>query len=794
MFKIAYDKKITMVQGDTGVIRMRISNYELSPGDEVRFAIVNKANPSILLCQHSDKKIVLEKQVTVFEKDGSARIVIYPYDTEYLQPGKYLYEIQVKTKDGRIDTVVPLTSFTLMDGSIQGEFGQTTPSKPEPTPSEIELRFKRLENEIIPELGNRITNVENDIDSISSSLDDMKNEFEQHILEKPSVDEFVLPIATKDVIGGIKVGEGLEINENGTLSVDSSPYKNNISVFERLPYNIDGLSGVNGIAFIKNNVIIKNNFMYVIFNDENRCPVIAKKDLLTNKWNKYDLKNISNNPLQAPTKNDSHNVYSMEIDNDGYIHIVGNSHDSVLKYIKSTNPYDITNWNSAVMIGSEESSITYPAFMMVGKDLLFFYRNGTSGLGNTYINIYDNTSKTWKRQCCLFDGVQSGENAYLNNISYNAKTKEINLMYCWRLNQGASSNRDMCFIKTDDLGKTWKDSNNNIKTLPLTHQTSEIACNIPENSGLINQSGFDVDDNGIPHAVVFKNDSNGFLQLIHITKVENQWITKQLTNWKNVFNTNVAVIDDTIARPSVFCIKDRTFIVYRNNFEHQGELRLMEITVNRHLRDCIFVDLDLGGYEFTYSTSILKENGILCSLICNTKQNNGANIYSSNMFLEDNWTKQYGIICSIYSKDIDLYLNGASRVPTMQLVTSNMGIQKYSFTTNKSEIPNFQLPFSLINNNNYFLKFYGRGNNTNTSMSYIFMNEKTSVGTDVIDYGENKVLLFNFGNNDTWERFTPMLPFTPNSKTSGFLLFKGQTSSGTLNLTIFNVMLYKLIL
>ena len=173
MFKIGYDKKITMVQGDTGVIRMRISNYELSQGDEVRFAIVNKANPSILLCQHSDKKIVLEKQVTVFEKDGSARIVIYPYDTEYLQPGKYLYEIQVKTKDGRIDTVVPLTSFTLMDGSIQGEFGQTTPSKPEPTPSEIELRFKRLENEIIPELGNRITNVENEIDSISSSLDNI---------------------------------------------------------------------------------------------------------------------------------------------------------------------------------------------------------------------------------------------------------------------------------------------------------------------------------------------------------------------------------------------------------------------------------------------------------------------------------------------------------------------------------------------------------------------------------------------------------------------------------------------
>ena len=211
MFKIGYNKKITMVQGDTGVIRMRISNYELSQGDEVRFAIVNKANPSILLCQHSDKKIVLEKQVTVFEKDGSARIVIYPYDTEYLQPGKYLYEIQVVTKDGRTDTVVPLTALTLMDGSIQGEFGQTTPSKPEPTPSEIELRFKRLENEIIPELGNRITNVENDIDSVSLSLDKIET---NDVKEKKDLSQ----LFQKDGFVSVITGDSISYNRYDFIS------------------------------------------------------------------------------------------------------------------------------------------------------------------------------------------------------------------------------------------------------------------------------------------------------------------------------------------------------------------------------------------------------------------------------------------------------------------------------------------------------------------------------------------------------------------------------------------------
>lgn len=234
MFKISYDKKITLVQGDTGIIRMKISDYELSQGDEVRFAIVNKANPSILLCQHSDTKIVLEKQVTVFEKDGSARIKISPYDTEYLQPGKYLYEIQVKTKDGRVDTVVPLTSFTLMDGAIEGEYiptspgagipGGTNPSVPGAGTNsyDIELRFERLEN--------RVTNVENEIDSVNSSLDNIMNELDEG-----------------KSIGSINVSEFGAVGDGTTddtqaiqNALDASYEQNKILKFEAKHYKITG--------------------------------------------------------------------------------------------------------------------------------------------------------------------------------------------------------------------------------------------------------------------------------------------------------------------------------------------------------------------------------------------------------------------------------------------------------------------------------------------------------------------------------------------------------------------------
>ena len=262
MFKIGYDKKITMVQGDTGVIRMIISNYELSQGDEVRFAIVNKANPSILLCQHSDKKIVLEKQVTVFEKDGSARIVIYPYDTEYLQPGKYLYEIQVVTKDGRTDTVVPLTALTLMDGSIQGEYGQTTPSKPEPTPSEIELRFKRLENEIIPELGNRITNVENEIDSVNSSLDNMvtldNNVLTHGAIPSDNIDS--TSIFTNLINDGYSIDlMGKVFKISNTINANDLNLKNGVIIgdLNKVLFNVIGNVSLNNITIINSKTAIR---------------------------------------------------------------------------------------------------------------------------------------------------------------------------------------------------------------------------------------------------------------------------------------------------------------------------------------------------------------------------------------------------------------------------------------------------------------------------------------------------------------------------------------------------------
>ena len=64
------------------------------------------------------KRINKKKSITEFESDGTALIILNGKDTVDIAPGSYLYEIQVITKDGRIDTVIPMTKIKIMEGMI----------------------------------------------------------------------------------------------------------------------------------------------------------------------------------------------------------------------------------------------------------------------------------------------------------------------------------------------------------------------------------------------------------------------------------------------------------------------------------------------------------------------------------------------------------------------------------------------------------------------------------------------------------------------------------------------------
>jgi hypothetical protein len=98
-------KVISMIAKDTGDLVIALTNYVLTQGDKVYFTINNELEK---------EKPLVEKVITEFT-DNKAVIKLTSADTD-LAPGTYLYDVQVNTVDGRVDTVLGPAKFKIAGG------------------------------------------------------------------------------------------------------------------------------------------------------------------------------------------------------------------------------------------------------------------------------------------------------------------------------------------------------------------------------------------------------------------------------------------------------------------------------------------------------------------------------------------------------------------------------------------------------------------------------------------------------------------------------------------------------
>ena len=97
--------KITMVRKDTGDIAIALENYLLDNGDEVVFTVNS---------DYDAENPLIQKIITAFQ-NHSAFIHLNSEDTD-LEPGEYLYDVQVNSADGRVDTVLGPAKFKIVGG------------------------------------------------------------------------------------------------------------------------------------------------------------------------------------------------------------------------------------------------------------------------------------------------------------------------------------------------------------------------------------------------------------------------------------------------------------------------------------------------------------------------------------------------------------------------------------------------------------------------------------------------------------------------------------------------------
>ena len=259
-------------------------------------------------------------------------------------------------------------------------------------------------------------------------------------------------------------------------------------------------TSVNTTVFRNSSLVTFKQNQYTAYYDADGYMVIGKRKLGSEHWELQRSQYKGN-------VTDAHNVISLMVDGEGYLHVAFDHHGQPLNYCRSTAPESLVLGEKEPMTSKDEADVTYPEFYRLSTgDLLFVYRSGASGRGNLVLNRYNLKQRKWQRvQDVLIDG-EGQRNAYWQ-LYVDAKDV-IHLSWVWRETWMVETNHDLCYACSSDGGKTWQKSNGEIYNLPIREANAEYACRIPQNSELINQTSMSADTEGHPYIVTYWRDTD----------------------------------------------------------------------------------------------------------------------------------------------------------------------------------------------------------------------------------------------------------------------------------------------
>lgn len=377
---------------------------------------------------------------------------------------------------------------------------------------------------------------------------------------------------------------------------------------------------INVPIFRSHGLLSNDSSQWVSYYDSSGHVVIAQRLLTEEQWE------VSTTPFEGNLL-DAHNSISIGLDGNDYLHMSWDHHNHPLKYVKSEAPASLNFGPQAKMSGQNERRVTYPEFIHLSNgDLLFIYREGGSGNGNTMLNRYRLDQKKWEIvQHGWLDG-EGERNAYTNKLVVDNEGT-WHLSWVWRETPDVASNHDMCYAKSEDEGKTWKRSDGSIYQLPITAKNAEYIYHIPQNSGLINQTSSTVDSRGYPIIATYwqvKEDSA--TQYMVIWYDGEAWQNSVVTNRQSSFKLGgTGTRNNPISRPLVLCDdEDRVYVIY--NDEERGQRVSVAICENLSEGEWVTYDLtqmSVGNWEPVYDPLRWERDNILNLLVQKVGQGNG---------------------------------------------------------------------------------------------------------------------------------------------------------------------------
>lgn len=319
-------------------------------------------------------------------------------------------------------------------------------------------------------------------------------------------------------------------HENKEIVIDEAEY---VEVVED-SVTIDSVWAGHPVGFC---LLTHGNRQYVAYYNSERHMVVGQRNLNEPEFHLHIMP-VTARETHGGTSTvldwDSHNSVTLAADSDGFIHLSGNMHVHPLTYFRSTMPDDISTLEQVVnMTGTDEDRVTYPNFMTDREGrLIFHYRDGVSGQGNEIYNIYSTETKTWSRllDVPLTDG-QGLMNAYQSQPVL-MKDNWYHVYWVWRDTPDCETNHDLSYMKSPDL-VNWFNAFGEPVKLPATIENKSLIVDpVPPGGGIINLAArLCLDEKNSPVFIYHKYGADRNLQLFVAQLQENEWVSRQITNW-----------------------------------------------------------------------------------------------------------------------------------------------------------------------------------------------------------------------------------------------------------------------
>lgn len=249
-------------------------------------------------------------------------------------------------------------------------------------------------------------------------------------------------------------------------------------------------SSVNVVANIRSALFTHGTTQYAAFYDADGFVVLAKRELGADTW-------AMHRTAHRGHVGDAHNSISLAVDGAGFLHVAWDHHVNPLHYARAVAPGSLELAAPSAMTGAREERVTYPQFhLLPDGDLLFLYRDGSSGNGSLVLNRYATATGHWSTiQSNLIDG-ENQRSPYWDLAVDAAGT--LHLAWIWRESPDVASNHDLAYARSTDGGVTWKKTDGTAPVLPITAASAEYAARIPTNRNLMNSPMVGTDAQGHP--------------------------------------------------------------------------------------------------------------------------------------------------------------------------------------------------------------------------------------------------------------------------------------------------------